>query len=57
MKHKVPQSDLPVIGSEAFNLFGEVAVDGERVQQERKAADKQRLEADEIEKNQQPKLI
>jgi len=57
IKTKPPQFQLPTVGSEVFNLSGEVAIDGERLQQEKEAAAKQKLEAEEIEKKQQPNLI
>jgi hypothetical protein len=57
MKYKAPQSELPVIGTQAFNLFSEVAVDGGRLQKEAEANAERAREAKEIEKKQQPNLI
>jgi hypothetical protein len=57
MKTKAPQFDLPIVGSEVFNLITERSLDGECLQQESKIAAKQLQEAKETEQKQQPNLI
>ena len=57
MKTKVPQFELPAVGSEAFNLVIESAVDGELVTQESKVAAQNVREVKELEKKLQPNLI
>src|SRR3989442_16026116 len=53
---KVPQFELPTVGSQAFNLIVETTTNGERVRQETEAAVQNFQAAKEIDKEQQPAL-
>jgi len=54
---KIPQFDLPTVGSEVFNLASEQTADGERLRREMEAAAEQTRQAAEIERQQQPSLL
>jgi hydrogenase maturation factor HypF (carbamoyltransferase family) len=54
---KAPQSELPTVSTEAFNLSSETAIDGERVRQEMEVAAQNLQQAKELEQEQQPSLI
>jgi len=57
MKIKVPQFELPTVGSEVFNLVIEEALDGERLQLETQAAAQIQHELKELEQQQQNSLL
>src|SRR5436309_15300810 len=54
---KAPQFELPTVGSDAFNLSSETAIDGERVRQEMEAAAQNLQAAKQLEQEQQATLI